>query len=213
MLAFIDCYINEPVNHSINEYLLNNPIPYTYHCPAKFGLKSLLSLPSNPSKIILLGSASNVTANERWHLELLEYLIPILESGTPLLGICFGHQLLASHYGSRINYISQDQINLKELRKVKIIRSFFNYSRSETLNLAYAHQQVICELGPELEVLGASKISPYEIIKHKKYPFWGTQSHPEASVQFLAEDANIKGDLRLIQTTGHRFISEFLNHC
>lgn len=52
--------------------------------------------------VILSGSPSSVTEEAPWMLQLEEALRGLLARGTPVLGICFGHQLIAKAMGGEV---------------------------------------------------------------------------------------------------------------
>lgn len=54
--------------------------------------------------VIVTGSSSSVTTRETtpWMQRLEEWLRGAVKSGTPLLGVCFGHQILASALGGEV---------------------------------------------------------------------------------------------------------------
>lgn len=54
------------------------------------------------SGVIVTGSPSSVTERAPWMLRAEEALRTIVDRGTPLLGVCFGHQLLASALGGEV---------------------------------------------------------------------------------------------------------------
>ena len=212
MIAFLDCYIISPINHSINEFVCNHPQPFTYHFPAQNKLEDIHSLPKEPTGIIVLGSASNVTENLDWHKKILDYVIPKLESGIPVLGICFGHQLIASHYGCEINNAVNNETNFREAREIIFKDPVLNYKTGDKIVLPYYHQQIIKKRSEDIIELAYSERFSNEIISHKKYPFIGTQAHPEASMKFLSEESLIKKDLVKVQNYGHKFIQSSLDH-
>ncbi len=210
MIAFIDCFVNAPVNHCINYFTQKSNIPSSYHMPSKYGLDSLKKCPA--SCYIILGSSSNVDQRLPWHKDLLSFIIPKIESNTPTLGICFGHQLIADYYGSVIENIDSNCSKKEQIRDVCFTKNTFNYKKDETIKLAYAHSQVITKLSDEFETFLESKDFKYEGIKHKKYPFWGVQAHPEASNQFLAEELGMDRDVKVSEVCpdGINFIMSFL---
>src|ERR1700682_1038855 len=52
-----------------------------------------------PQGIIVSGSPLSVTENAPWMLQLGDDLLQVGAAGTPVLGVCFGHQLLARAAG------------------------------------------------------------------------------------------------------------------
>jgi GMP synthase (glutamine-hydrolysing) len=54
------------------------------------------------SGLIVTGSASSVTERAPWMLRVEGWLREAVERETPLLGVCFGHQLLASALGGEV---------------------------------------------------------------------------------------------------------------
>jgi GMP synthase (glutamine-hydrolysing) len=61
-----------------------------------------LPLVSDFDAIIVTGSSSSVTDRDPWMLRLEGWLRTIVAHGTPLLGVCFGHQILASALGGTV---------------------------------------------------------------------------------------------------------------
>src|SRR5215468_9007901 len=55
-----------------------------------------------PSGIIVSGSPLSVTEKAPWMLELGEDLLRVGAAGTPVLGVCFGHQLLGRAAGGDV---------------------------------------------------------------------------------------------------------------
>lgn len=56
----------------------------------------------NRGATIVLGSAASVHNDEQWISVLRDYLQKVLLNGSPLLGICFGCQLIASLLGNEV---------------------------------------------------------------------------------------------------------------
>jgi GMP synthase (glutamine-hydrolysing) len=210
-IAFIDCFMQSPVNKCVNNFVLRTGLACTYHMPSLYGFESLQEL-KQVDGFIILGSASHVTQRLDWHQQLKDYLIPKLENNTPTFGICFGHQLIADHYGSRVDYIQEDQFKRVEVRDVKTLRPFLGLKAEETISLAFSHSQMVHELSDQFIHLAESPICKYEAIQHKGYPFWSFQAHPEATIKFITENAQVT-DQSIVEKTlssGQRLLDGFI---
>ncbi len=181
-------------------------IPATYHMPSQFGIESLKSV-GKPTAYIILGSAAHVTEKPDWQKPLLDFIIPQLKSGIPVLGICYGHQLMAHFFKSTIAFTDSVGTHFKEARQIHLKEELWGHNK---FKLGYAHAQYVQKLGDELMELGRSDRFPNEIIKHKSLPFYGTQAHPEASKEFLIKDANMaEKEVSVTLTEGLSFLKGF----
>jgi GMP synthase (glutamine-hydrolysing) len=65
-------------------------------------LGETLDLPVGTQGVLVTGSPLSLTSPEPWMDEVAEELLRIGERGTPVLGVCFGHQLLGRAAGSQV---------------------------------------------------------------------------------------------------------------
>ncbi|HEX9604780.1 MAG TPA: glutamine amidotransferase [Myxococcales bacterium] len=65
-------------------------------------LGETLELPAGTQGVLVSGSPLSLTRPEPWMDEVAEELLRIGERGTPVLGVCFGHQLLGRAAGSQV---------------------------------------------------------------------------------------------------------------
>lgn len=108
-------------------------------------------------------------------------LIQTFAHAIPILGICLGHQAIGYAFNGNI-------INAREIMHGKVSEishngaALFN-ALPETLSVMRYHSLVIekSSVPSELEILATSK-DDNEImaIKHKDYPLYGLQFHPES---------------------------------
>ncbi len=212
MIAFIDCYLDSPANHCVNYFNEQNNIISTYHIASKYGLESLKELESKPTAYIILGSASNVTTPLQWHLDLANFIDQQLKNNIPTLGICFGHQLMASFYGSKVNFIDKERTYLQEVREIEFISRFSNYKPHQKTLLSFAHAQIIKNLSDAFIPIAKSEKFKNEIIKHKELPFIGIQAHPEASRLFLKKTVELDNCSKDLLSNGQNFLREFYKY-
>ena len=102
----------------------------------------------------------------------------------PVLGICFGHQLLGRAFGAEVRSSAQF---LEQLEKVRILipGNIFHGLGSE-IEVLESHQEYLEPNSIESrgwQILAVSDSCPVEAMRHKELPFYGVQFHPERSNQ------------------------------
>ena len=210
MLAFIDCFVEQPVHHSFNQFVIQSGMPATYHMVSKFGFESLYKVADSTSGYIILGSASNLEQNLPWHKPLAEFIDKNLKKGIPCLGICFGHQLMANFYDCEVGFLTPEKTYFKEAREITFTDRFAGYAPGDKIKLAYAHEQAVLKLSNAFDIVATSDRSEFECLKHKSLPLFCTQSHPEASLTFIQENLGEIDSGEIIQA-GHTFLQSFVD--
>jgi GMP synthase-like glutamine amidotransferase len=188
-LAIIDCSIKDPAYTCFNRLAREVEENLSYHNFPKYGLEGL-SYEGEPDGIIALGSHSNIGDGSHWHSPLATYLLEQLKKGIPVFGICFTHQLMAHAFGSQLQRNAMNRC-LEGVREVQLNKSLFGIEKN-TLSLFTAHNYQIESLSPDLEVIGTSKDSPFEFLRHKSLPYFSCQSHPEGSEFFIKHEIKIE---------------------
>ena len=94
----------------------------------------------------------------------------------PLLGICYGAEILAITLGGTIK---------KSDKRVKGEETVVVENKNEIcdgeMGVTESHKYEISQLGSEIHNLASSKSCKYEIVKHNSLNIFGTQFHPEMS--------------------------------
>lgn len=181
-IAIIDCAIDEPSLACYNR-LLQLGFPVSYHSACDFGMGTLQNL-DNFYGAFIFGSISNVEDDKPWHRELASWALSALKKDFPLLGICFGHQLMCHYLGGKVIKNSPNNPEQKGSRKVTFKNQFGDIQKGEVLELVVSHSYRVTDLPAEFEEVAGS-IFPNDIIRHKTLPFVGIQPHPEASDHFI----------------------------
>ena len=179
--------------------------------PSKFGFDSLYEL-EKLDAIVILGSVAHVTEEQPWQKELLNYVIPKIESGVPTLGICYGHQLIAHHYGCEIGFIDESHAKKEEARVVTFEKDELGFNKNDILTMAYAHAQKVHTMSNKFEHFLSSDISKYDGLKLKGLPCWCVQAHPEASERFIKVDAKVNDIVRFNKVIhdSYKFLEGFI---
>ena len=86
-------------------------------------------LNQNIGGIILSGGPLNVYENDKFNFDK-----KILKLGLPVLGICFGHQILSKELGGRVKKSIHREFGLATIIKVSnslLIKNFFNNKKTK----------------------------------------------------------------------------------
>lgn len=101
----------------------------------------------------------------------------IINSELPILGICFGHQLLSMHFGGYV-------VRMKEDRDWQTIEVIADSPLFDKLPNEFEMMEDHCETASipnEFIHLAVSDACINEAMQHKSRPVFGVQFHPEIS--------------------------------
>jgi GMP synthase (glutamine-hydrolysing) len=95
----------------------------------------------------------------------------------PLLGICYGAEIIALTFGGSIRRIEHVQGSTK----ITVFRKNDLMEENMLTEVYESHSYNIARLPPEFISLARSYVSPYELFYHTTKKIYGTQFHPERS--------------------------------
>jgi len=110
----------------------------------------------------------------------------ILDSGLPVLGICFGHQLLAHHFGGRIRQGASGEYAEVEIMVTEAGDLF--QGLPDRIRVWMSHRDEVAAIPECLVRLAYSDVCEYEAIRHESLPVYGVQFHPEVHHTPLGSD-------------------------
>ena len=137
-----------------------------------FNIKIQDILKKNPSCIIFSGSPASVHDRNAPKIDL-----KILESGIPVLGICYGAQIISKMLGGRIGKSEIREFGPSKLKKVAQSKILKNISSNEMSWMS--HGDTIVKLPKSLKVLAKSEFGSISVFSSKDSRIIGTQFHPE----------------------------------
>lgn len=125
----------------------------------------------------------------------------IYELGIPLLGICYGQQVMMSQLGGRVEGGHHREFGRAVVRRSpeSYDDSLFNGLFSDGSEQVWmSHGDRVTELAPGFEVTGGSPNAPLAIVADHRRRFYGLQFHPEVhhtpnGVGFLRNFVEIAG--------------------
>jgi len=131
----------------------------------------------NIGGIILSGGPLNVYQNDKFGFDK-----KILKLGLPILGICFGHQILSKELGGKVKKSKHREFGLATITKVSnsiLTKNFFN--KNNTSNVWMSHADQVSKMPKNFKVVASTKNSKLTIIENSKDNIYGVQFHPEVT--------------------------------
>ena len=136
--------------------------------------------------VILTGLHAMVTDHEEWSERTAAWIPEVIDPGTPLLGICYGHQLIAYALGGDVGPNPRGrESGTVELTLHNAARTDPLFSGLPATFLAQAsHAQSVLRLPPGATCLASSRLDRHHAYAVGKLT-WGVQFHPEFDVAAL----------------------------
>ena len=106
----------------------------------------------------------------------------ILSKNIPILGICYGLQLVAKIFGGKVKSLKKSRefgraILIKK-KKYLIIKNFFKKSDNPVW---MSHQDAVVKIPKEFKVIASTKESKMTVIENENKKIYGLQFHPEVT--------------------------------
>jgi len=138
----------------------------------------MLPDPKHIEGIVITGSPAGVYEDHDWLPPLRAFIREAYEAKIPMLGICFGHQIMADALGGDVQK-SQKGWGLGRHTYRVTSRPGFMADAPETLAIACSHQDQVIVPPAEAEVILASDFTPNAGLFYKSGKALSFQPHPE----------------------------------
>lgn len=130
----------------------------------------------NPKGIILSGGPESVHKSTK--LTVPKY---IFDYDVPILGICYGMQLLADHFGGKISQSSKKEFGPSSFTRKKNSKLFIGKDIPKKFNVWMSHSDKVIRLPSDFILTGSSDNSDISAFQCEKRNVYGLQFHPEVT--------------------------------
>ncbi|KAI9886121.1 MAG: GMP synthase (glutamine-hydrolyzing) [Watsoniomyces obsoletus] len=143
--------------------------------------QKLVDLSWNPKGIILSGGPYSVYEDGAPHAD-----PAIFEADVPLLGICYGLQEIAWHYGKNVlagekREYGHAKVNVSRSTGSDVHVDKLFESLTDDLEVWMSHGDKLSNLPPSFHTIASTANAPFAGIAHDTRPFYGIQFHPEVT--------------------------------
>jgi GMP synthase (glutamine-hydrolysing) len=136
-----------------------------------------LAAESKVEKIILSGGPSSVTAGDNGISEEIVKRIGNGKIGVPILGICFGHQLIAHALGGKVEKGKSAEYGIAKITiddEDEVLREI-----PKEINAWVSHFDEVKKMPADFVALAHSDTCKVEAMRHRTKKIFGLQFHPE----------------------------------
>jgi GMP synthase (glutamine-hydrolysing) len=127
-----------------------------------------------PRGIILSGGPASVEAEGSPRCDAF-----VFEAGVPVLGICYGLQLLSKLLGGKVDRSAHREYGAAEVEVLTARGPLAAFAVGERVKVWMSHGDRVDALPPDFESIGRSGNSPFAAAAHRSKPLYGLQFHPE----------------------------------
>jgi len=185
-LLIIDPSIKVAEDEGVNELLALWPGTHDLCRPVLEPQTAHMMDSYDADAIVVLGSAASVFDDYDWLRTLHRFLEPVVsgELVRPLLGVCFGHQLIGHIAGAEVGFLREDHSKLAAVQTTHFAGSRLWPDGDKTV--VASHREEVKTVPDGYRVVARRGESQRDAFEHDTLPIFTTQFHPEARLSFIA---------------------------
>jgi len=162
----------------ITNYLKSKSIPFIIESSIE-KIKDIIKIKKKSIIGIILSGSSYCLSKQIDMSDINKNLVVLLNfPDIPILGICFGFQIMTVAYGGKIKQMEKKELGIRNINVNGNSRLFENLDKN--LNVYVSHNDCLEKLPLNFEILIKDKYNVVQCIHNKKILRWGVQFHPEA---------------------------------
>ena len=127
-----------------------------------------------PKAVILSGGPASVTAPDSPRAD-----PALFELGVPVLGICYGQQVMVSQLGGAVESGQSREFGRAYVERVAADPFLDGLFQTGAEEVWMSHGDHVCALPDGFDIVAQSPGAPYAVIADRVRGFYGTQFHPE----------------------------------
>lgn len=151
-----------------------------------------LPAPEEPyDAVVVTGSGEHVYDQQDWVKDTERYLQQALADGTPVLGICYGHQILASALGGTVEKMPEREMGYNEITLTEdgndhpLFTGIVEEDEDTFISFT-SHQDHVSELPDNIVELAQNGYGNHAY-ESTDVPAYGIQFHPEYSLDMAVK--------------------------
>lgn len=152
--------------------------------------------PTKYAGCVITGSHDMVTEDHEWIHATSKWIRDAAETGLPIMGICFGHQLLAMTFGGEAGFHPDGpEIGTMDITCTEAASQDPLFSHLPTIFPGHnTHYQCALTLPPGAVLLASSDHEPHQAFRYGDN-VWGVQFHPEFDAEaercYIAQQTDV----------------------
>ncbi|MBZ9772483.1 glutamine amidotransferase [Mesorhizobium sp. CO1-1-8] len=151
--------------------------------------------PQSFAGVLVTGSGAMISSPTPWMESTAAWLREAVDANVPVLGVCFGHQMLAYSLGGTVgpnpNGPEAGSISVNFNAKTGNDPLFAGFPDEAKFNSH--HYETVLELPPGATVLANNERDKYQAVRYASKA-WGVQFHPEISDSIMRALLDIVGE-------------------
>jgi GMP synthase (glutamine-hydrolysing) len=167
---------------------------------------------SDVDGVVVGGSGAGVydAPDQPWISRQKQFVEAVIDAEVPLLGICFGHQIINETLGGTVvdSGTSRSYLVEASLADVPLFEGVSDL-------VPVLHSDVVTDPGDGMESIGSTDYNDHFATRHRDLPIWTVQFHPEFTPAIRPEysDSWERTDHSFDDSTATRTLDNFTRLC